>query len=468
MAAPTFIESIGNTGYIGFAPETGGIGVPATPDDFALLDNETMQTMQNFEDQTPIAGNLMDTYQVLQGLRSHGGDITIVGEPNTAQYLTDMHLIRGTVISTYVFTITSATVGAGATYTNNGITFTVVNAVTSATTVIMTGAGAPLTSGTLTYVSGTPTGNITFSAAVNTTNQWPYTLAAPPTKSYTMDISIGGGLVKRFFGCMAETIAPSISKNQVLLKATISALGSFQGRAIASVSGSGPYTVTLKTDYTQNPTLGLVAGDLIRFYDASNNLVDTTVTAITNATQFTTAGSVSGFVAGDFVYLRSGTISLNILPPFLWSNMQWCYGATAAAALTNSQTRVEQTSTWESSWPFESKDGSQRSGNADPATLIRLTAQPTVTVKKAFGNPQDIADFNSLNKNALQVRMFSYSGTNTYEMRVTYNHLVTDSPVPSVAAKKVNYSTIKYKTQWDTVDNAGISITHVNALQTIS
>lgn len=464
---PTFVETIGNSGYIGFAPES-AIGTAVTPDDFALLSDETLMTNYNLEDQTPIAGNYMDTFQVLPGLRGHSGDITIVGEPNTAQYLSDMMLIRGTLSSAYTFTVTSANATIGATYTNNGVTYTVVATIASATTLLLTGAGAPLASGTLTKATGTGDTTITFSASVDTGNTWPYTLTTPPTKSYTVDISVGGGLVKRFFGCMVESITPSVSKNQIMFKASISALGSFQGRKISSISGSGPYTVTLATDYTSTPTTGLVAGDLIRFYDSSNALVDTTVTAITNATQFTTAGSVSGFASGDFVYLRSGTISLNLQAPFLWSNTQFCFGATAAAALAATQTRVEQSSMWTLSWPFESKDGSQRSGNADPASLVRLTATPELTVKKFFGDPTDIVNFNSLNKTACVIRMFSTNSGNTSEMRVTFNHLVTDNPVPSVSAKKVNYSTIKYKPQWDTSDSAAFSVTHINGLTAIT
>jgi hypothetical protein len=399
MAAPTFTEQIGNLGYIAFGPES-TVGTPVTPADFALLDNETMQTSYNFEEQTPIAGNYMDTFQVLAGQRSHMGDITIVGEPNTATYLVDMLLKRGNV-----------------------------------------SGGGPYT--------------------------WPFTLASP-TKSYTMDIPIGNGLVKRFWGCMAESLAPSWSKNQLMLKASISALGSFQARKIASISGSGPYTVTLATDYTASPTTGLVASDLVRFYTAANPLIDATVASVTGVTTFTTSTDVSTLAAGDIVYLRAQTASYTLLPPFLWSNTEFRFGATASAALSATQTRLEQTSTWQISWPFETKEGSQRSGSADPASLVRLTAQPTFDIKKFFGNPQDVVDFNQLNKSACVIRHFSYSGSNVYELRITLNHLVTDSPVPSVSAKKVNYATIKYLPQYDTSDAQGFDIKVLNNLSSIT
>lgn len=467
MSAPTFIESIGNTGYIAFGPET-TIGTPVIPADFALLSDETMQSSYNFEMQTPIAGQYMDTFQVLPGLRTHAGDFTIVAEPNTSTYLFDSLLSRGTVSSAYTFTVTSANATLGATYTNNGVTYTVVATIATATTLLLTGSGAPLTSGTLTKATGTGDTTITFSAAVNTLNSWPFSLANP-SKSYTIDIPVGSGLVKRFFGCMSEGVAPSWSNNQLMLKSTTSALGSFQGRKIsATPTGSNPYTVTLDTSYTQNPTLGLVVGDLIRFYNASNPTVDAVVATIVDATHFTTTTNVTAFTTGDFVYLRQQATSYSLLSPFLWSNTQFCFGATATAALTTAQTRVESGSAWNLSWPFESKNGSQRSGNADPASLVRLTAQPTLDIKKFFGNPQDIEDFNQLNKNACVIRHFAYSGSNIYELRITFNHLVTDSPIPSVSAKKVNYSSMKFLPQYDQSDAQGFGVLLTNGLVAIT
>lgn len=65
----------------------------------------------------------------------------------------------------YSFTVSSASATAGATYTNNGATFTVIYTIASATTLIVSGTGAPGASGTLTKASGTGDSTITFSAA---------------------------------------------------------------------------------------------------------------------------------------------------------------------------------------------------------------------------------------------------------------------------------------------------------------
>jgi hypothetical protein len=72
----------------------------------------------------------------------------------------------------YIFTVTSANATVGATYTNNGVTFTVVATISSGTTLLCSGPASylsnglqPLASGTLTKASGTGDSTITFSAA---------------------------------------------------------------------------------------------------------------------------------------------------------------------------------------------------------------------------------------------------------------------------------------------------------------
>lgn len=143
------------------------------------------------------------------------------------------------------------------------------------------------------------------------------TLSPNPPKTYTLDVS-SGNTVQRYFGCQVEKVAGELSENEIRIKPTISALGSFQGREIASVSGAGPYTVVLKIDYDPSPTTGLVAGDLIRFYLAAGTTVDATVATVTNGTTFTTTVNPTT-AAGDFVHLRPATTSFNMLPVVLWS-----------------------------------------------------------------------------------------------------------------------------------------------------
>lgn len=70
----------------------------------------------------------------------------------------------GTYSLNYAFTISSGNATAGATYTNNSVTFTVSYTVATGTRVYMTGSGAPLTSGTLTKSGGTGDATLTFSS----------------------------------------------------------------------------------------------------------------------------------------------------------------------------------------------------------------------------------------------------------------------------------------------------------------
>lgn len=70
---------------------------------------------------------------------------------------------------THTFTVTSANATAGATYTNNGQTFTVVSTISGGTTLVCTSPGSPASSGTLTKATGTGDNTITFASVVSTT-----------------------------------------------------------------------------------------------------------------------------------------------------------------------------------------------------------------------------------------------------------------------------------------------------------
>lgn len=70
----------------------------------------------------------------------------------------------GTYGLSYYFFVSSANATAGATYTNNGQTFTVTNTISGATLLLVTSTGAPATSGTLTKATGTGDSTISFSS----------------------------------------------------------------------------------------------------------------------------------------------------------------------------------------------------------------------------------------------------------------------------------------------------------------
>lgn len=459
------IERLGNLGYIAIIKEATK-GVPLVPTISFPIFDETLTTNGNLTPQKPIYGGKFATFQTLQGQRDHQGDFTTIGEPNTLGYLMDMLFTRFSSATTYTFTVTSANATVGATYTNNGITYTVASTITAATTLVMTGTGAPTASGTLTKATGAGDATITFSVAVagSTTHTFGLSTTVNPN-SYTIDISTGN-VVKRFWGFEASKIDPAWNAAELRYKLTGSALGSFQGRTIATVATT---TLTLDTKYDPAPNKGLVVGDLVRIYKASTGAtLDTTIATVNvDGVTVTLGASAAAFAAGDIIHLRPFTVpTFNLLPVFLWGKTQFCFGATAAAALAATQTRVEVGSTYELLHNFEANTGSPRSGSFDPASLVRLSGDASATIKKFFDTPEDVQRFNDFAKNALQVRHFSGS-TNQYEGRFTFNNITTDSPLPQLKADAINYSNIKYIPNYDQTDAQGVGATVINNVPTI-
>lgn len=295
---------------------------------------------------------------------------------------------------------------------------------------------------------------------------WPFTLGNA-SMSYTIDISVGTQ-VRRYWGVQASKIAPSWNNNEMQLKVSVSALGSFQGREIASISGSGPYTIVFKTDYDTNPTKGLVVGDLIKFNKADGSTINATVASVASATSITTATNPTGVAAGDFLVLRPATIAYNLLPSFLFSETHYFFADTAANAMSASETQVESASTWELSHSFNNDNGEMRSGKRDPDSLARLTGNASLSIKKFFYGSTDIQKFNNMVKSALVIRHYAFNAGKTYELRLTFNNIVTDDPMPNIKSKQINYSTLKYHPSYDQTDGQGMGATVISSLTTIA
>lgn len=285
-------------------------------------------------------------------------------------------------------------------------------------------------------------------------------------KSYTVDISTGNG-IKRFLGVEISKYSPSWNDNELQHKLSVSGLASFQSGLIASVAAQ---VITLDTAYDPTPTRGLVVGDLTRLYDVSaegtgTQYIDVTITALT-ATTVTVTGVITAIAAGDFLYLRPATPAFTLLQTFLWAKTEWRFGATATAALTASQLRVEQGSTFELMHNFEDDKGALRSGAFDPAALVRTTGEESLKVKKFFDNPNDMNAFMTLAKGALVIRHFA-GPTNQFEFRVTFNNIKTDNPMPTIKPGEVNYSNIDYHVNYDQTDGKALQIDVINNLATV-
>lgn len=287
--------------------------------------------------------------------------------------------------------------------------------------------------------------------------------------SYTLDISLGSQVV-RFFGVQASNFKIAWEDEKMQFELDVAALKSFYGREIASVSGSGPYTVTLKTDYDASPTDGLVVGDLIQFQLANGTTVNATVASIPGGTTFTcsTNPTVS---AGDMVVLRPATPSLSVKRPFLWGLTQFFFAADLATAVTNSatasnQTRLEPGTDLELMYEFEDDEGSKRSGGFDPASLIRTVGDYKLKIKQFFDTASDIKTWNALTKRAMVMR--SYSGsTNQYELQVKLNNLTMLTLPPETESGSTIYSEQEFGGNYDTSDGKGMEVVAINSVSTI-
>lgn len=105
-------------------------------------------------------------------LNTNGESLTLMSD--NANWIVKAHKTKTDIISAgtvaisattaYTFTIPSSSITVGTIYTNNGCTFTVSATTATSTNINASGTCNPTTTGTLTYVSGSPSGNLTFSA----------------------------------------------------------------------------------------------------------------------------------------------------------------------------------------------------------------------------------------------------------------------------------------------------------------
>ena len=85
---------LANLGYLAIKKQSDkNVGV--TPNIYVPLYSESLNTMANLDADNPIAGNKAAVFQHIQGVRHHTGDLQVLAEPNTAGYLFDMLLKKG-------------------------------------------------------------------------------------------------------------------------------------------------------------------------------------------------------------------------------------------------------------------------------------------------------------------------------------------------------------------------------------
>jgi hypothetical protein len=292
---------------------------------------------------------------------------------------------------------------------------------------------------------------------------WPFTFSPTANpNSFTVDISFGN-IVTRFFGFGGSKFGIKWDKEEGHIELAGSALGSFHSRQIATVATT---TLTLDTTFDPAPNKGLVIGDLVRIYKSSTQAtLDTTIASVNaDGITVTLGASAAAFAPGDTIYLRPATPTYTLLTPLLWPMAQFRPGATAAAALTAPQVRVEQGSMFDISHKFESDKGSPRSGGFDPASLIRMQGDGMLKLKKYFDTPEDLQSWQQLQKNAWVLRFFN-GATSQYELRVTYHNLTLVKGVkPNLESAKIEYSEDEYMPILDTADASGIDVIVISNL----
>ena len=394
-------DRLANLGYLAIGKETTR-GTAVIPSVVIPLYEESLVTNLNLDLDNPIIGNRFARYNQFKGQRDHKGILKVLCEPKTLPHLFNMILDKG---------VTSA---SGSVYTH------------------------------------------------------PYTLGNQSEASYTIEI-LKGDIVYRFVGVEISKIAPVFEDNVLKLSLSVSALGAFSIGAISAASGSAANNVTLTTEYDDQPTKGIAVGDkliLVKVTGAtSDSYEEVTVSAVNaNGYQLTTGAIVGTYTALDYCYIKTQALSPTLGEPFKWSGTQFRLGATAAAALTATQTNVEKGSMFEIINNFEDEAGAKRSGSLDPSALVRAQADLNVTIKKSFKDYIDYERFLAVRKRSLVIRIFgnTISGTDKNELRITINNMkVKDGPVP-LTTGEIIYLERTYSPQYDTGDSQAFDIKVVN------
>lgn len=143
LGAPSQVALITNPNVMGLSYSSSGTTITVTSPSHGLANGDTM-IFAGASD-----GSIDGQYA-----------ITYI-DANTFSYISVAN-------KTYTFTISSSSIQSGTIYSNNGSTFTVLFTTSSSTSIeAVSSSGAPSSSGTLTYLSGPTTGNVSYSAESN-------------------------------------------------------------------------------------------------------------------------------------------------------------------------------------------------------------------------------------------------------------------------------------------------------------
>ena len=392
--------SLANVGYLAIGKEATK-GVPVRPSVVVPLYEESLSTTLNLDMDNPIMGNRFARYFNFKGQREHKGILKVLAEPKTIPHFLNMILKKGS------------------------------------------------------------------SSVSGSVNTHPYTVDndTPVSASYTIEI-LKGDVIYRFYGVEISRINPVFEDNTMKLNLSVTALGQF---SIAPISSASTTDLVLATDYDDAPNKGIVAGDTLVFVKVTGGTSDTyeekSVSDVdAGGTEVTVASLSDTYTTGDYCYIKKQTLTPTLGEPFKWSNTQFCFGDTAAAAISATQTKVEKGSIAEIIHDFEDDGGAKRSGSLDPAALVRKAVDVDVAIKKVFDDYKEFERFMSVRKRALVIRCFGtvISGTDKNELRITINNIkVKEAPNPLMTGEII-YLDAAYSPQYDTSDSQGLDIKVIN------
>lgn len=170
----TFTVNINSSGFSVYT--SGGTATPVTPRDIKYTTIYTESVLREFtfgqQDSTiTIAHQSGFPMQLTFSAPEYW---TIVQSNAIVKPVIGTTVIETGPSTTWLFTVTAASATSGATYTNNGVTFTVVTTIAGGILLTCTAAATPLASGTLTKASGTGDATITFASTVQSASQATY------------------------------------------------------------------------------------------------------------------------------------------------------------------------------------------------------------------------------------------------------------------------------------------------------
>ncbi len=247
-----------------------------------------------------------------------GASQNVVLSATASDHDTIPHLVQE--LNQYTFTVTAANATAGATYTNNSQTFTVLSTIVAGTTLLASGTGAPLASGTLTKVTGTGDATITFSAF---SRKLPVGItAAAGVAPSSIQLSVDSD---------ADAWGKGWGKDFELIDSTpgdLAALGLAAGLDVSSVEPAVELSVirpdinlSQAIDVSANIGLGVGYEGTTALLTISGNSFAVTVTGGSGAnltidmSQYRTVADLAGFIASNTGYSAQATPSAQQMAP---------------------------------------------------------------------------------------------------------------------------------------------------------